>query len=62
MKFFRELPIAGPLMVALFGPITYLEGENLDAVIIVDYFLLDFDHFSLDSFISLIQDNFSTIR
>jgi len=40
MKFFRELPIAGPLMVALFGPIIYLEGEKLDAVIIVDYFLL----------------------
>ncbi len=39
MKFFRDLPIARPLMVGLFGPI-YLEDENLDAFIIVNYYLL----------------------
>lgn len=40
MKFFRDLPIAGPFAVGLFGPITYLAGEKLEAVMILDYFLL----------------------
>lgn len=40
MRFFRDLPIIGPLTVGLFGPITYLAGEKLGAVEIVDYFLL----------------------
>ena len=40
MKFFRDSPIIGPLIVGFFGPITYLAGNKLGAVIVMDYFLL----------------------
>ena len=40
MKFFRDLTIVGPLIVGLFGPLTYLAGQRLGAVTIENYYLL----------------------
>jgi hypothetical protein len=40
MKFFRDLTIVGPLIVGLFGPLTYLAGQRLGAVTIENYYFL----------------------